>query len=86
MTFILGDPRTTTNHPPVAQVASDSILLTKDLYSSKWIRTLSDKKCPKTLLITVISAPNHVAEREAIRLGEVYLVEELLNEIYFWLI
>jgi len=66
---ILGDPRTTTNHPPVAQVASDSILLTKDLYSSKWIRTLSDKKCPKTLLITVISAPNHVAEREAIRLG-----------------
>ena len=68
-TLILGDPRTTTHHPPVALAASDSVLLTKDLYSSKWIRTLSEKKCPKTLLITVISAPDHVAEREAIRRG-----------------
>jgi len=67
---ILGDPRTTTHHPPaVAQALTDSVLLTKDLYSSKWIRTLSEKKCPKTLLITVISAPDHVAEREAIRKG-----------------
>jgi len=66
---ILGDPRTTTHHPPVALSASEAVLLTKDLYSSKWIRTLSDKKCPKTLLITVISAPGHVAEREAIRRG-----------------
>ena len=53
----------------MALAASDSVLLTKDLYSSKWIRTLSEKKCPKTLLITVISAPDHVAEREAIRRG-----------------
>ena len=53
----------------MAQAATDSVLLTKDLYSSKWIRTLSEKKCPKTLLITVISAPDHVAEREAIRKG-----------------
>ena len=30
---------------------------------------MSEKKCPKTLLITVISAPDHVAEREAIRKG-----------------
>ena len=50
---------------------STSVLLTKDLYSSKWSRQLPEK-CSgkqKTLLITVISAPDHFEERQAIRKG-----------------
>ena len=66
-TLILGDPRTTTHIS-----ASEAVLLTKDLYTSKWVRKWPQKcrdKQKKTLLVTVISAPGHFEEREAIRQG-----------------
>jgi len=68
---ILGDPRTTTHPATFEGSPSTSVLLTKDLYSSKWSRQLPEK-CSgkqKTLLITVISAPDHFEERQAIRKG-----------------
>lgn len=67
---ILGDPRTTNN--PSAVSAYQSTDLTKDLYSSRWTRKAIQKKCQRSkvsLLISVISAPDHYVERQAIRQG-----------------
>jgi hypothetical protein len=74
---ILSDPKTT-NNPPISSFDSgdqiDIPILTSDLYSSKWIRTVPDiclqKKTNIILILTiVISAPKNFEERHAIRQG-----------------
>ncbi len=73
---ILGDPRTTTTSHPTT--STSAILLTKDLYASKWRRNLAfgpqeqgEVVCQQNqkidLLVTVISAPKNTVERNAIR-------------------
>lgn len=67
---ILGDPRTTT-HPPMILPPLNAAALTRDLYASKWIRKVNvcQQKKRLSLLVTVISAPYNLEERNAIRRG-----------------